>query len=82
VPAADLDTKPCAHGFIPTLNAGASWTVKKIIFVEGAIRRISEAAAIPSRTGILMSIRTISGFSSMTFSTVLGVTADLKGMPI
>src|SRR5438309_6451416 len=28
VPAADLETNPCAHGFVPTLNPGPSWTVK------------------------------------------------------
>jgi len=41
VPAADLDTNPCPHSFIPALNTGVSWTVKNTILVEGAIRRIS-----------------------------------------
>src|SRR5438309_4681517 len=41
VPAADLDTNPCAQGLVPALNPGLSWTIKNTIFVEGAIRQIS-----------------------------------------
>jgi hypothetical protein len=69
LPASDLDTNPCPHGFVPTLNLRPSWTVKNTILVEGAIRRISVAASIPFMTGMLMSSRTISGFNSITFST-------------
>jgi hypothetical protein len=43
--------------------AGVSCTVRNTIFVLGKIHRISRAAARPFITGILISMRTISGFN-------------------
>ena len=67
IPTALLGTNSSARSRITAAVSGASWIVRKITFVEGAIRRISYAAWIPFITGILISRRTMSGFSFRTF---------------
>jgi hypothetical protein len=82
VPAEDLDTNPCAQGFVPALNPGPSWTVKNTIFLEGAIRRISVAAADRHVDVHEDYFRLqLNDFFNGLFA-ILGVTADPKAMPI